>query len=623
MKFVALALSAFLVVVVNVNLSSGHEIPCSEEAVEFQKSVLVDFDGFDDDYKDVTRIDWQALEVLFMNSYNLLSSALCDDVFRQVQHVTVERDENDSKIIKRGGDLYSIRFTVQGTCRGCDPDTMNLFSPPDVFARQLGESQSLAWQDAVIDGYGTISEGVRFLKSSKSSKSSKSTKSSKSSKKAKSEGKGKGSNSGSSGEGGDGGEADDDEVDGVEMCKCESRDPEYRPPTEDEFRIVFDSAIRDAKDSALPPRRGGVSVDYVIKVTETVGVEPCSEVVEEFTTLVSVEFYGIATDVTEVERKVLEENFVYTYNGLQAHRCDLLFRTASSAEIVLQGDPEEEKVFIYIFQVDGTCRGLGCSANLTLFEPEEEATSRRLHFEEGNGGWAHAEPESDCTCPLFATEFTAPTTDDFEARFFVVVQELKTQGRLPNVSASGEVIELPFNQGPTAAPSFASEAPTLEGQNATDAPGVPTVSPGISSIPTLSPAPSESDGDRDIPTVEPNATDTSAPTASPVVDADTPSPTLSDNQEDSEAPTATNATETEAPSLSPAPSVVLDDTPAPTVVVDDTPGPTVVVDGTPAPTVASNETDSSAPTVFGEFDDDEFVPPSNETDVSEAPSTTV
>ncbi len=466
-----------------------------------------------------------------------------------------------------------------------------------MFLRQLGESKSLAWQDAVIDGYGAISEGVRFLKSSKSRKSSKSAKSSKSSKKAKSEGKGKGSKSGSSAEGGEGGddEVDDDEVDGTEMCKCESRDPEYRPPTEDEFRIVFDSAIRDAKGSAVPPRRGGVSVDYVTKVTETVGVEPCSEVVEEFTTLVPVEFYGIATDVTEAERKVLEENFVYTYNGLQAHRCDLLFRTASSAEIVLQGDPEEEKVFVYIFQVDGTCRGLGCSANLTLFQPADETTSRRLHFEEGDGGWAHAEPESDCTCPLFATEFTAPTTDDFEARFFVVVQDLKTQGRLPNVSASGKVIELPFNQEPTAAPSLASGAPTLTGQNATDAPGEPEISPS----PTLSPAPSESDGDRDLPTVEPNATDTSLPTASPVDDADTLSPT-----------TPTNATETEAPSLSPAPTVGLDVTPAPTVGVDVT----------AAPTVASNETDSTAPTLPGEFDDDLFV---NDTDVSEAPSISV
>jgi len=589
MRFTNLLLSGILVVATVANPGDGNDsralnggTPCSEPAVEFKKSVLVDFDGFDDDYKDKTRIDWQALEILFIDAYNSLSAVLCDDLFRRVEHVTIESDENDSKLIKRGGDVYSLRFTVQGTCRGCDPDDMTLFSPPDIFSRELEGGGSHRLQDAIIDGDGTVTGVSRNLsskssKKSKSSKSCKSSKKSKSSSKGSSSGKGKGKGDDCDNDDGDDDDGDDEDSGDVEICECKSRNPEYRPPTEDEFRLVYDSRIRDAKDGYIPPRRGGVSVDYVLKVTETYEVEPCSDVVEEFETLVAIEFYGVHREVTNVERTILEENIVYVYNGLQSHRCDEpLFRKATSAEFEVRADPSERKIFIYIFKVEGTCRGEGCSDDIKLFDSDDGESSRRLHFEAGDGGWGHAEPESGCTCPVFSTESGAPTTDDFEARFFVVVQDLKAQGRLPNVDASGEVTELPFPETTTSAPTTEDEFSELPTASPTR--GYETDVPGETDSPSISPAPSEPDA----PDESPAPTATNGTLAPATVPPDTISPQPSDAQGETDSPTKSRDVITASPTETPSPIPDGNNT-TPAPFEDVTPG-------TPAPSPKSGNT---------------------------------
>lgn len=528
------------------DLAGGQYLACPGDLVKFQASVLVDFDGYDTDPNDVTRIDFQTLEALFKDSYNGLSSYLCDEDFREVLQATVERNDDGSKIIRRGGDQYSIRFSVEAQCRGCDPNDTLLFSPPGSYDRTLDETDAgNEYHDAIINEDGTVSEiGHRFAKSSKKGSGKGKGKggydddyyygkgkgkggydddyyepgpgSKKSSKKGSKKGspskkgppppkdppppKSGSSKSGSAKEnpgkgGGKGGG-------GGDYCKCDSPHPEYRAPTEEEFRVVYDSAIRDYKDSGyVPPRRGGVSVDLIIRVMETTELR-CSDVTEDFSALVSVEFFGDAQAVTEQERTVLEENFVWTYNALQSERCDSpLFRQAVSAEIAMQAKPEEPRVFIYIFRVDGICRGRGCSANLTLFDPPSASDVRMLYYDpEWDQGVAIMGDagNAECSCPVFTTLTGAPTTDDFEVRFFGIFQELKARGEMPNIGASGDVVELPYgtSAAPTTAPTItgvpgATPAPTITGvPGATPAPTITGV-PGGTPAPSISSAPSK------------------------------------------------------------------------------------------------------------------------------------
>ena len=119
-------------------------IPCSGDVVEFETSVLVDFDGFDDDPRDTTRINWKGLELTFKDTYDRLSHQLCDDEIRQILFARIEKTDG-SYLIKRGGNIFSLRYTVRVRCKGCDPDTVNLFAPPVSHSlRELGVNPNTA-----------------------------------------------------------------------------------------------------------------------------------------------------------------------------------------------------------------------------------------------------------------------------------------------------------------------------------------------------------------------------------------------------------------------------------------------------------------------------------------------
>lgn len=578
------------------NTRALNDYSCGGEEVEFETSVLVDFDGFDDDPNDVTRVDWKSLELLFKRSYNELNAELCDNELREVLWVTAERNADGNKIIKRGGDTFSIRFTVHMKCTGCYPDNANLFSPPEIFIRALREVQ--VGEEGQIAG--------RALKKSKSSK-----KGSHYSKKGKGKGDydgreehyyfGKGSGKGGSGSG------------GSTDCECNSAHPEFRAPTEHEFRAVYNNAILESKDRAH--RHGGVHVDVVSKVTETVDFT-CSERVEEFSSLVSVEFYGNPVDVTEDERVVLEEAFVQVYNGLHANRCDdPLFRNATLTDIAMQADPDEPQVFMYIFRVDGTCRGFGCSTELNFFEVSADSLARRLH--DDGTGFDHSRPDSGCGCPVYGDEFGAPTTDEFEVRFFVVVQQLKTQGKLPNISASGEVSELPMDgtpapsSGGSVAPSgSASAAPSAAPSDPSDGTDSPTVSSAPSSLPSVGPSFSPSTpGDSLAPSALPSA----GPSSNPSVSGE-PSSAPSDPaaEEDSQSPSSQPSSLSEVPSATPSQSS------APSSVPSSVPSTSSAPSDSAAP--SSNPSVSSAPSESSQPSAVPSSAPSTGGDVSAAPS---
>ena len=44
--------------IIRGDLGYGFLIPCLGEVVDFESTVLVDFDGFDEDPRDVTRVEW-------------------------------------------------------------------------------------------------------------------------------------------------------------------------------------------------------------------------------------------------------------------------------------------------------------------------------------------------------------------------------------------------------------------------------------------------------------------------------------------------------------------------------------------------------------------------------------
>jgi hypothetical protein len=568
---------------------------CPGPLVEFESEVLVDFDGFDDDASDITRINWDSLQLAFRNSYNSLSADMCDDQFRSIIDVKIQVNSNEEILIKRGGAQYSLRYLVTAVCRGCDAETITLFSPPE-----QGSMRQLIASDGQLTGQIPLERQQR-RKAKSSKKESKKESKSKSSKK-ESEGKG-------------GGEE--------ESCGCDSSNPEYRAPTEDEFRAAYDAEIREFQQFRQY-RRGGVAVDCVIKVTE-VADESCSVVVEEFMTLVSIEFFGDREAVSDEERATLEENFVLVYNGLQANRCDSpFFRTATLAEIVLVSDPDEPKVFLYVFAVTGTCRGEGCSQDMTLFQMDE--LMRKL---QGATGF---DPDSECQCPVFGNDFGPPTTSDFEVRWFQVVQELRDVGKLTNIAASGEVMELPadFTSSPTSQPTAEGvpSAPTAtpvpsasfspEGAPSNSA---PPSRPGDSLPPSQigdSTAPSSSPTD-DIPPGILTFPPTSTPSLSPSSDstADSAQPSISNeptsiDESDAPTPPVLSPSLSEAPSGSSEEPTLGDGSNEPTLG-DGSNEPTLG-DGSTLPSVSPEPSVSQVPTTGG----DDSAEPSLSNEPSEA-----
>jgi len=251
---------------------------CSGPLIYFQSEVLVDFDGFDTDVNDLTRIRWEELEKGFRQSYNVLSKDLCDKSNTRVVDVAINKQPDGEVLIRRGGNQYSLSYTVEAVCRGCDPSTVTLFSPPSVttpdYVRKLISS------DGTTIGSADENPLDSFLQRRRA-------KSEKSSKKEKSSGKGSKSYYG---KGGKGSGIDDANFD----CGCETRNPKKRAPTEEEFVLAYGAEIRET-ERPHSRRHGGIIVDKVLKVTEIQDVS-CSIVTETFQSIVAIEFFWVLSD---------------------------------------------------------------------------------------------------------------------------------------------------------------------------------------------------------------------------------------------------------------------------------------------------------------------------------------
>ena len=159
--------------------SPEHTGSCHGKLYYFQSDVLVDFDGFDTDSSDLTMISWNALEEAFRKSYNSLSEDLCDQSYRRVVDVSINSDPDGEVIIRRGGNQYSVSYTVEAVCRGCNPNSITLFSAPNPdYFRKLISSDGKTIESVEDNPLNTILQRRR-AKDDKKSKYYKDSKDSK------------------------------------------------------------------------------------------------------------------------------------------------------------------------------------------------------------------------------------------------------------------------------------------------------------------------------------------------------------------------------------------------------------------------------------------------------------
>lgn len=568
--------------------------------VIFEKTVIVDFDGVDSDPDELSFVSPGALEMEFVETYNHLSEYLCDVDGVEILEAAIHVDESGEYVIKRGGSYFSLQFDIIATCNNCtdgslfelfvgdfdflgpnpenctdftdnypvefdDDDDDDGFDEEFVRARALKASKKASKKDTMPKG--TDSDIKLSSKKSKGSKGSK-----KSSKKGKG-GKGKGKGGG-------------DRI-------CTSSCPAYRAPTHEEFRLALDTTIKEysGKFSSNDERRrlgcdfmsgNKLAIDRVAGVREmlSLGLE-CTDEAEELIDLVTVEMIGDYSQVTDEEKVELEKGFVQRYNAqTEIFVCDYpYFRELNSAEIkmVATGDADPGS-FHYVFKLNGTCHGAGCSDEVGLFNLFDPFSFRRLEHDESNmtdDGFFFNMTDDDFEFPDFGDcPFQCSSSSEFgrgvlisdfeEVLFTPLTLELIECGSLTNIQGSGEIKLLPLEPAPTAPPTITA-TPTLSAQ--------PSESAMPSETPTTSAAPSSS------PTSAPSTTPSSSPSSKP-------SATPSSSPSGSRGPSLSSS-----PSLSDAPSG------APTVSEAPSSGPSSMPSGSPTTSSAPSSVPSSKPSV--------------------------
>mmetsp|Transcript_8647 Transcript_8647/g.21673 ORF Transcript_8647/g.21673 Transcript_8647/m.21673 type:complete len:515 (-) Transcript_8647:2584-4128(-) len=260
----------------------------------------------------------------------------------------------------------------------------------------------------------------------------------------------------------------------------------------------------------------------------------CSPVIERFSSIIAIEFIGDKAAVTNAEKDALELTLVDAYNEIQETRCDIpYFRTCEVAEIQVVRDGSSDTVFQYLFEVEGTCRGTGCSTNQQFFSDAVVPISLRRNLRDLRGS-------DECDCPEDPDGFGAPSTTEFGAAYFVKVQELRQALVLFNIDSSARVQEVSVTSPTTAPePTFPpTPAPTPTDPVVTENPStspsespsrtpsetpsfVPSVSfrPSVSSEPSSPPsgssAPSESESPSNLPSLQPSEVPSEVPSEQP------------------------------------------------------------------------------------------------------------
>jgi hypothetical protein len=167
---------------------------------------------------------------------------------------------------------------------------------------------------------------------------------------------------------------------------------------------------------------GGIDQVVNVLVQEYVSCEEYND----FETDVLVSFTGDPSFSTTSQLEALEESFIQTYSELNSANpdtCDPFFREAVSVDLITSGrrslsSPRDLATsFSYVYRVSSRCRG--CGTNSRLFG---EASGRRLL----QLGPRQLQEES-CVCPVDATEFRAPTEEEFQTEYATAIEVLKRE----------------------------------------------------------------------------------------------------------------------------------------------------------------------------------------------------
>jgi hypothetical protein len=103
-----------------VSIEEKNIVSCGGEAIAFQKIVPIQYDVICELFDDDIPLLVAAYEAL----YNILAEDYyCDPLHRRITRVTV-RSIGDKRV---DGSKINMELLVEGTCQGCDPDTVTLF----------------------------------------------------------------------------------------------------------------------------------------------------------------------------------------------------------------------------------------------------------------------------------------------------------------------------------------------------------------------------------------------------------------------------------------------------------------------------------------------------------------
>ena len=391
------------------DVTEVEEVQCSNETNDFETFAFVDWQG------DPTRLTDQqvrTLEASFRQTYNTLSSKFCDVEFRRVSSASLELSDVRRRLHAPPRQLQQFnssllptlrfRFRIGGVCRGCKKDAV-LFDD--------GSRRKLAAYHTTSSGGGFV--GHRSLQSETSPD-----------------------------------------------CLCPAILPEFRPPTEDEFREAYSESVQDLQQF-------GLVGDEQLTVEEVKAADEfdCIEEESAFETAVFVELQGDPTNLTTTERRALEVGFQETYNRLSSEFCDVYFRTIDDVAIIaesgrrLVGDTAGSRTLqsivlnpattsfnasllpalVFNFRIRGRCRG--CRSDSILFDDG----SRRILVDSKGQPFHHQDrrlQDGKCFCPAIQPEYRPPRENEMIELYNATVQNLRREAVLSSVTVCLNLMSL-------------------------------------------------------------------------------------------------------------------------------------------------------------------------------------
>ena len=345
----------------------------------------------------------------FVNSYNDLSTRLCDNLFRTIQNVTVSV-ESTRRVLQwdlHGRELQNFvsvgKVKVKGSCRGLGCSLTISGSGSDASTKPEGLFSKAVIRDQQMVMDEKIPRDLTNL-----------------------------------------------------GCFCGADTMLFRTATVQEFISTYDFSIRNSVSQDLLTGINGVT-----KVTEVLSVDGCDNPVEEFDTVVLVELSADDSEkVASEELDILGDAFARDYNDLTSILCENIFRNIQNISVAVEnvrrrldeGDNAIRKLSSFVITgkatVKGTCKGYGCSSQVTGLSTSSSssgsttsskaaglfsARASRRHMLEISDRQTLRNLVSGCFCDETTADFRSPTNTEFVVSYNDSVSTLASEGVLRSV----------------------------------------------------------------------------------------------------------------------------------------------------------------------------------------------